>query len=65
MPSKRTTKPPKAIIVGEAETIVATGAIISDIPMVDGVDVSKLKTGMKVRVDADSGEVEILEDGGE
>ncbi|BAD85437.1 hypothetical protein, conserved, DUF126 family [Thermococcus kodakarensis KOD1] len=60
---KKNNKAPKAIIVGEAETIVATGAIISDIPMVDGVDVSKLKTGMKVRVDADSGEVEILEDG--
>lgn len=30
--------------------------------MVDDVDVSKLRPGMKVRVDADSGEVEILED---
>lgn len=59
---KKNNKAPKAIIVGEAETIVATGAIIADIPMVDGVDVSKLKTGMKVRVDADTGEVEILEE---
>jgi predicted aconitase with swiveling domain len=59
---KKNNKAPKAIIVGEAETIVATGAIIASIPMIDGVDVSKLKTGMKVRVDADSGEVEILEE---
>lgn len=59
---KKNNKAPKAIIVGEAETIVATGAIISDIPMVDGVDISKLRTGMKVRVDADSGEIEILEE---
>jgi len=56
-------KAPKAIIVGEAETIVATGAIIAGIPMVDGIDVSKLKSGMRVRVDADRGEVEVLSDG--
>ncbi len=54
---KKNGKAPKAIIVGEAETIVATGAIIAGIPMVDGIDVSKLRSGMKVKVDADSGEV--------
>ncbi|MBP1912476.1 DUF126 domain-containing protein [Thermococcus stetteri] len=59
---KKNNKAPKAIIVGEAETIVATGAIIAGIPMIDGVDVSKLRTGMRVRVDADTGEVEILEE---
>ncbi len=53
---------PKAIIVEEAETIVATGAIIAGIPTVDHVDVSLLKTGMKLRVDADRGEVEIIKD---
>ena len=58
---KKNGKAPRAIIVGEAETIVATGAIIAGIPMVDGIDVSKLKSGMRVRVNADSGEVEILE----
>ncbi len=60
---KKNGKAPKAIIVGEAETIVATGAIISEIPMVDGIDVSKLKSGKRVKVDADSGEVEIPESG--
>ncbi len=60
---KKNGKAPKAIIVGEAETIVATGAIISEIPMVDGIDVSKLRSGVKVKMDADSGEVEVHETG--
>ncbi len=60
---KKNGKAPKAIIVGEAETIVATGAIISEIPMVDGIDVSKLRSGAKVKVDADRGEVEVHESG--
>lgn len=52
---------PKAIIVEEAETIVATGAIIAEIPMVDKVDISKIKSGQVVEVDADEGEVVIEE----
>ncbi|ASJ03131.1 hypothetical protein A3L09_07635 [Thermococcus profundus] len=60
---KKNGKAPKAIIVEEAETIVATGAIIAGIPMVQGIDVSKLKSGRKARIDADSGEVEVLESG--
>ncbi|ACJ16000.1 hypothetical protein, conserved [Thermococcus onnurineus NA1] len=58
---KKNGKAPKAIIVGEAETIVATGAIIAGIPMVDGIDVSKLKSGQRVRVKADEGLVEVEE----
>ena len=58
---KKNGKAPKAIIVGEAETIVATGAIIAGIPMVQGIDVSKLKTGQRVRINADEGEVEVLD----
>ncbi|MCO6042169.1 DUF126 domain-containing protein [Thermococcus alcaliphilus] len=52
---------PKAIVVEEAETIVATGAIIAEIPMVDKVDISKIKNGQIVEVDADKGEVTIEE----
>lgn len=52
---------PKAIVVEEAETIVATGAIIAEIPMVDKVDISKIKNGQIVEVDADKGEVIIEE----
>lgn len=49
---------PAAIVNRECETIVAVGAIISDIPCVDMVDISKIKTGQKVKVDGDSGTVE-------
>jgi len=42
---------PKAMINRECETIVAVGCIISDIPAVDGIDLAKIKTGDRVRVD--------------
>ena len=58
---KKNGKAPKAIILSEAETIVATGAIIAGIPTVDGIDVSKLKSGQRVRVNADKGLVEVEE----
>ena len=58
---KKKGKAPKAIIVKEAETIVATGAIIAGIPMVQGIDVSKLKPGRRVRVNADEGKVVVLD----
>lgn len=50
---------PAAIINSETETIVATGAILGAIPCVDKVDISKIRTGDRVRVDADSGTVEV------
>ncbi len=50
---------PVAIVNGTAEPIVATGAIISDIPMVDGVDVGLLRTGDEIVADADMGSVEL------
>lgn len=52
-------KAPAAVINSSAETIVATGAVISSIPMVDRIDVGLLLNGDKVSVDADSGTVEI------
>ncbi|MCW3983268.1 MAG: DUF126 domain-containing protein [Candidatus Bathyarchaeota archaeon] len=42
---------PAAMINKETETIVAVGAIISEIPFVDKIDVSKIKTGNKVKVE--------------
>jgi predicted aconitase with swiveling domain len=48
---------PKAIINKECETIVAVGAIISDIPCVDKIDIEKIKTGDKLIVNAENGEV--------
>ena len=51
---------PLAIINLEAETIIAVGAIISKIPMLDMLEkdmYSFLKTGMTVEVDAERGEI--------
>ena len=42
---------PCAIVNSKCETIVAVGAIISEIPCVDMVDIGKIKSGSKVRVD--------------
>lgn len=50
---------PAGIINKETETIVATGAILSGIPCVDSVDISKIKNGDNIKIDADKGEVTI------
>ena len=42
---------PAAIINAQSEAIVAVGALISDIPMVDQVDISEIRTGDLVTVD--------------
>ena len=52
-------KAPAAVINSSAETIVATGAVISSIPMVDSVDVDLINDGDDVIVDADAGTIEI------
>ena len=52
-------KAPAAVINSSAETIVATGAVISSIPMVDSVDVELINDNDDVIVDADAGTVEI------
>jgi predicted aconitase with swiveling domain len=42
---------PAGMINRECETVVAVGAIISEIPCVDEVDISKIKTGDRVRIE--------------
>ncbi len=42
---------PAAIINAESEPIVAVGAIISDIPMVDQIDIAHLSTGDRVIIE--------------
>jgi len=42
---------PAGMINKECETIIAVGAIISEIPCVDKVDISKIKTGIKVAIE--------------
>jgi predicted aconitase with swiveling domain len=48
---------PKGIINKETETIVATGVILAGIPCVDQVDISAIKTGDHVVLNADDAEV--------
>jgi uncharacterized protein len=45
---------PAGMINRETETIVAVGAIISEIPFVDKIDVSKIKTGSTVIIENDT-----------
>jgi uncharacterized protein len=42
---------PAGMVNRECETIVAVGAIISEIPCVDKVDIGKIKTGNKVKIE--------------
>jgi predicted aconitase with swiveling domain len=42
---------PAGIINRECETVVAVGAIISEIPCIDEIDISKIKTGDVVRLE--------------
>ena len=52
---------PKAIICLNAEPIIATGAIMSDIPVVDSLDsIEDLTNGTLVEVDGDNGTITIL-----
>jgi hypothetical protein len=48
---------PAAIINGECEPIVAVGAIISDIPCVDRIDIAKIRTGSRVRIEGENVEI--------
>jgi uncharacterized protein len=52
---------PAAIINEQAETIVATGAVMAGVPMVDGIDISLVQDGDLVEVDGDKGTVDILD----
>ncbi len=56
---KKSDTAPVAIINGSAETIVASGAIISGIPMIDRIDISLLRNCDSVMVNADEGYVDI------
>jgi predicted aconitase with swiveling domain len=54
---------PKAIINRTADSVVVVGAIIANIPMIDQIDIEKIKTGDLAEVDAAKGEVKILKRG--
>ena len=50
----------KGIINKECEPIVATGAILGKIPMVDNIDINNIKTGDRVLIDGNNGVVRIF-----
>jgi predicted aconitase with swiveling domain len=56
----RNGKAPAAIINRKADAIIAVGAIMGKIPMVDepDIDIMRLRNGTCVSVDGDSGEIE-------
>jgi len=51
---------PKAIINQKADPVVVVGAIIAEIPMIDQIDITQIKTGDLVEVNAYDGFVKIL-----
>ena len=62
---KKNGKAPAALINIEAEPIIATGAIIAEIPLIDRLEISleRLQTGMMATVDGDTGELLCEESG--
>ena len=50
---KKNNTAPAGMINKECETIVAVGAIISEIPCIDKIDTSKIKTGDTVEIEND------------
>ena len=57
--AKRRTAP-KAIINETADPVIVVGAIIADIPMIAGIDITQIKTGDTVEVDACNGVVSVV-----
>jgi len=51
---------PAAIINQTADPVVVVGAIIANIPMIDQVDIEKIRTGDTVEVDGCKGVARIL-----
>ncbi len=50
---KRNDAAPAAIVNRECETIIAVGAIISEIPCVDHVNITRIKSGDAVHIEND------------
>ncbi|MFX0020702.1 MAG: DUF126 domain-containing protein [Candidatus Hermodarchaeota archaeon] len=48
-------KAPLAFLTQKADPIVAVGAIISEIPMMDNVDINSIPNGVKVSINANLG----------
>ena len=55
---KKNDTSPAGIINEECETVVAVGAIISEIPCIDQIDISKIRTGDAIRLENDTVKIE-------
>jgi predicted aconitase with swiveling domain/uncharacterized protein with ATP-grasp and redox domains len=51
---------PTAIVNAACETITAVGCIIAEIPCVDQIDITRLRSGQSLRVVADRGEILLM-----
>lgn len=51
---------PKAIVNERADPVIVVGAVMANIPMVDGVDITRIRTGDIVEVDAYRGVVKVI-----
>ena len=51
---------PSAIVNAACETITAVGCIIAEIPCVDQIAIQELRSGDRLRVDGETGTVEVL-----
>jgi predicted aconitase with swiveling domain len=52
---------PVAIVNNQIDTIIAVGCIISEIPCVDKIDISNIKTGQRIVVNGSEGIIEIID----
>jgi predicted aconitase with swiveling domain len=50
---------PAAIVNKQVDTIIAVGCIISEIPCVDNIDISNIRTGQRLIVNGSEGTVEV------
>lgn len=51
---------PAAIVNANCETITAVGCIIAEIPCVDQIEIEKLESNMRLKVDGENGTVEVI-----
>jgi predicted aconitase with swiveling domain len=56
-------KAPLAIVNEECETITAVGCIIAEIPCVDHIPITRIKTGQHLEINGEAGTVELINTG--
>ena len=51
---------PRAIVNETADPVVVVGAVIAEVPMVDGINIAQIETGDTLEVDGGKGTVKVL-----